>query len=494
MDARDPTRAAKTWRDRLAGRVVFNLSTAEAAVRQAYRAGGLPEPRQVLWVSGPRDAAQAITFIESPPRRSRLKALAVLVVGAAAWVGLAFATDNSAFAVQPPATAAMWSAVFAGLSLVLAGGRRLPIPPGPSSRQYDAKTILLGAISFIAMAGYMFALRRLGGLPTDPVGRDAVLALAAAVGTFPGVFFLWRVRHTYGYLPRSLRELAPTRSVARELERARWKFWALPRRTAIGPRSEESLLQAYRSAYRDAFAQQRSHVLARTSPTVSWNGSRWMAADALGNLYPETVASVPPHLDGIEDATRAVAAARIDATGAAASFADLAFYVDRLYPFAAIAVAVQPATTVALDAEGRPHAEDGPALAWADGTRIFAWHGRLVQSDLIDRDRPVTRSRIDRKPNPDRRWVLIERYGLGRYLLEAGATEIQRDECGALYRLVQRLSEPILAVRVVNHTPEPDGNLREFWLSVPPTMTTARQAVAWTFGLAAEEYDPVAQS
>jgi hypothetical protein len=186
--------------------------------------------------------------------------------------------------------------------------------------------------------------------------------------------------------------------------------------------------------------------------------------------------------------------AAIDATGTAASFSDLAFHVDRLYPFAAIAVAVQPATTVALDPEGRPHAEDGPALAWADGTRVFAWHGRLVPPDLLDRERPVTRSRIEREWDPEQRRVLIERYGLGRYLLEAGASEIQRDACGRLYRLPQRLGEPILAVRVVNHTPEPDGSFREFWLPVPPTMATARQAVAWTFGLSPEEYDPVAQS
>jgi len=29
-------------------------------------------------------------------------------------------------------------------------------------------------------------------------------------------------------------------------------------------------------------------------------------------------------------------------------------------------VAVEPGTILALDAEGRPHADDGPALAWAD--------------------------------------------------------------------------------------------------------------------------------
>jgi hypothetical protein len=125
---------------------------------------------------------------------------------------------------------------------------------------------------------------------------------------------------------------------------------------------------------------------------------------------------VPPHLDGIESATQAAIAGDISATGTAAIFANLAFHVDRLYPFATIAVAVRPATTIALDAEGRPHAEIGPALAWADGTHLSAWHGQLVSADLLDPDRPVTLSRIHDESEPVRRWVLIERLWSGTLL------------------------------------------------------------------------------
>lgn len=498
MNATNHVRTAKAWRDRLTGRVPFDASGAEAAIRRAYQASALPEPSQILWATGPREAAQAIAFVQSPPRRVRLMALAVLGLGAAAWVGLALTIGGSSPAAQPPVEAATSSAVLAGLSLALTIGR-LPLPPGLSVRQYDGKMILIGAIFFIALTGYMFALERFGGLPINPVGRGAALALAAAVGTLPGAFLLWRMRRTYPHLPRSLRELAPSRSVAQQLQRERGRQWLSPQPTIIGPRPEDSLLQAYRSAYREAFGQQQANVLdssslTRISRAASWNDSRRIAADVFVNLGPEAVAGTQPHLDGMEDAARAAAVTRIGTSGTAAAFADLAFHVDRLYPFATVAVAVRPATTVALDAEGRPHAEDGPALAWADGTRIHAWHGRLAPPELLDQNQPITRSRIDREGDPERRWVLIERYGLGRYLLESGATEIQHDECGRLYRLAQLWSEPILAVRVVNHTPEPDGSVREFWLRVPPTVATARQAVAWTFDLPAEDYNPIAQS
>jgi len=62
--------------------------------------------------------------------------------------------------------------------------------------------------------------------------------------------------------------------------------------------------------------------------------------------------------------------------------------------------------------------------------------------------------------------VLIERNRLARYLREVGAADIQRDACDRLCRPPQRLGEPFLTVRVVNHTPELDGSVRELWLRV----------------------------
>jgi hypothetical protein len=38
-------------------------------------------------------------------------------------------------------------------------------------------------------------------------------------------------------------------------------------------------------------------------------------------------------------------------------------------------------------------------------------------------------------------------------------------------------------VEVVNATQEPDGWHRRYYLRVPPSIRTARAAVAWTFGI-----------
>jgi hypothetical protein len=45
-------------------------------------------------------------------------------------------------------------------------------------------------------------------------------------------------------------------------------------------------------------------------------------------------------------------------------------------------------------------------------------------------------------------------------------------------------------VEVINATPEPDGSRRTYFLAVPPTVRTAREAVAWTFGLDELDYEP----
>ena len=49
-------------------------------------------------------------------------------------------------------------------------------------------------------------------------------------------------------------------------------------------------------------------------------------------------------------------------------------------------------------------------------------------------------------------------------------------------------------VEVVNSTPEPDGTRKTYFLRVPPTTRTAREAVAWTFGLRADAYRPAVET
>ena len=49
-------------------------------------------------------------------------------------------------------------------------------------------------------------------------------------------------------------------------------------------------------------------------------------------------------------------------------------------------------------------------------------------------------------------------------------------------------------VEVINSSPEPDGEFKHYWLRVPPNITKAREAVAWTFGMSAAKYQPAIET
>lgn len=145
-----------------------------------------------------------------------------------------------------------------------------------------------------------------------------------------------------------------------------------------------------------------------------------------------------------------------------------------------------------LDQDGRLHNQSGPALVYDEDVVIHAWHGSSVPAEALLCEPTIVR--IENEHNLEIRRVLIERYGVQQYVLDSGATIIHHDECGTLYSKEVVRDEPILMVRVTNSTPEPDGEYKEYFLRVPPNMRSARQAVAWTFGLPEDEYFPEKQT
>lgn len=164
------------------------------------------------------------------------------------------------------------------------------------------------------------------------------------------------------------------------------------------------------------------------------------------------------------------------------------------WPFERVVVICERPVGVHRDEAGRLHRSDGPALAWPDGFALHAWHGMPVPADLIARLADVRIDDLHAEPNLELRRVLLEGYGFERYLREAGATRLQQDAAGTLWHARVPGDEPLVMVEVVNATPEPDGTRRVYWLRVPPGTRTAREGVAWTFGLPADRYRPLRES
>ncbi len=147
-----------------------------------------------------------------------------------------------------------------------------------------------------------------------------------------------------------------------------------------------------------------------------------------------------------------------------------------------------------VDAENRPHNDNGPFCRWRDGTALYAVHGVRVPWDVIERPASITVARIDAEQNAEVRRVMIERYGQARFLVDGGAKAVASDDYGTLYRRELAGDEPIVMVKVVNSTAELDGSFKDYFIRVPQTVKTAREAVAWSFGKTADEYAPEVQT
>ncbi len=153
--------------------------------------------------------------------------------------------------------------------------------------------------------------------------------------------------------------------------------------------------------------------------------------------------------------------------------------------------------------EDRLHCEDGPAMFFAgDGSGVWAINGVFLPRYIVEEPETITVKQIQKEENAEVRRVMLERFGPDRYIQEAGAQEIGRDDFGILYRIEIPDDEPLVMVKVINSTAEPrpdkDGNMvfKDYWLRVPDTFTVPQEAIAWTFEKenTPEGYNPVLET
>ncbi len=156
-------------------------------------------------------------------------------------------------------------------------------------------------------------------------------------------------------------------------------------------------------------------------------------------------------------------------------------------------VSEKPLTLVS-NAIGQPHNATGPAATWSDGFTVYSWRGVFVEPSLIERKQDISPDQITNEKNAEIRRVMLEIFGEERYLRESGATMVQKDECGELYKVSFPGDEALTMVRVRNSSQEKDGTYKYYFLRVPPTIETAKEGVAWTFGVDASEYFPVIET
>ena len=149
-----------------------------------------------------------------------------------------------------------------------------------------------------------------------------------------------------------------------------------------------------------------------------------------------------------------------------------------------------------FDDERRLHHWDGlPAAEWPNGKGLYFWHGVHMTESSGRNPAAVTPARIAGWVNAERRRVAMERIGVEPFMAALRGSVVQQDDYGRLWRTERGIDgEPLVAVEVVNSTPDPDGSYRRYFLRVPPETRTAKRGIAWSFGLTKVQYAPVVES
>jgi hypothetical protein len=165
----------------------------------------------------------------------------------------------------------------------------------------------------------------------------------------------------------------------------------------------------------------------------------------------------------------------------------------------------------------RLHCADGPAMSFADGFAVYAWHGVLIPERYYTEE--PTAQKILAEQNAEVRRALMERYdelhGKGRFIQDCGARVIDSaiqpmrpgepevanelleidlpgdpDERMVALRVIDPSTSRVYILRVHPELRPMLGNGR---FGEPQAMTV-RNAIASTFGMRGEEYVLEAES
>jgi len=110
------------------------------------------------------------------------------------------------------------------------------------------------------------------------------------------------------------------------------------------------------------------------------------------------------------------------------------------------------------DAQGRLHSLTGPSIAYRDGWALHHVHGVAVPEYIVERPQEITCGKIDAERNAEARRVMLERFGVERYMRDSDPTVIAQIPD----------YEPLVTQDVMHSSPEPDGSFRRYMLRIDP--------------------------
>lgn len=144
-----------------------------------------------------------------------------------------------------------------------------------------------------------------------------------------------------------------------------------------------------------------------------------------------------------------------------------------------------------LETDG-PDRGDGRAIEYADGTGFYFYHGIIMPPRFIEAPDSIDYFDIVSTRNLEARRALREIMGTEKFARVLGVVEVDRDYAARGTAVLYSTWDPDgLSGRhlyFAKVTCPSTGN--DYFLQVPSTVTSAREAVAWTFFKTPEEYAP----
>jgi hypothetical protein len=130
------------------------------------------------------------------------------------------------------------------------------------------------------------------------------------------------------------------------------------------------------------------------------------------------------------------------------------------------------------------------------GTTNYYYENILIPEDYFLHPEDIDIDEVFKSNNQEIKYVGMKMIGFDRLKESKRVKVIHTDEENEreLFQVDGIFEEPIVIVRVLNSTPEPDGSRKPYYLTVKPTIKTCQEAVAWTFGLEPDEYHPIKET
>ncbi|HEY7414398.1 MAG TPA: hypothetical protein VH593_04340 [Ktedonobacteraceae bacterium] len=143
------------------------------------------------------------------------------------------------------------------------------------------------------------------------------------------------------------------------------------------------------------------------------------------------------------------------------------------------------------DAQGRLHSADGMCIQYRDGWGFYAWHGTRCPEKLILHPEQLTKEEWMNERNLEVRRAMQEQLGNERFVKLVGGKCIEQGWRADLIE-VDLGNDPERVARFVRV--KDTSTERIYYLRVPPTFDQADEALAWTFGLEGQDYQPIQEA